>query len=100
MDLNCEQAFHFTDNGQISLSDPDNQAAEATLRHLKLDDRSLTSLRKEAIAGFLDEEFLASASQEALQTLSVRVMEKKPDGSFEPFCFAIQQRLQRLLSNY
>ena len=93
----CEEAFLFTDDGQVSLKDPENTAAQQTLKHLKLDESALNDLRGEAIAGFIDDDFLANAPQELLARLSRKVMEREADGTFVPFCFAIQQRLQRFL---
>ena len=93
----CEEAFLFSDDGQVFLKDPENISVKETLKHLKLDENMLIDLRGEAIAGFIDDDFLVNAPQEVLARLSRKVMEKKADGTFEPFCFAIQQRLHRFL---
>ena len=93
----CETVFQLADNGQITPVDPDNQATNITLEKLRLDDSSLTDLRKQAIIGFIDDDFLISATLQQLTHLHRKIMERKDDGTFVLFCFAIQQRIQRFL---
>lgn len=90
----CEARFRFNQFGKI-LAAPNDQGAEETIRHLRLDHDTLTEYRRQAIETAL---FRRKLSDAQLRTVATQVCDRHPrTGDFRPFCFAISHAAHDLL---
>lgn len=84
-----EDRFHYAYDGSIKAADDDN-AADQTIRVLRLDHGQLADLRKAAIEErVLDSDPPLSATD--AEALSVEIMARNSTGRFPAFCLAISQ---------
>jgi uncharacterized protein (TIGR02646 family) len=95
---NCESRFDFDLHGNISASNPQDQAAAETIIRLALDCSDLIARRKHAIYSTLEIRGAGPSS------LKLRLAKKRlrdleaaegGHGQLEPFCFALKQALRK-----
>lgn len=84
----CEDRFRFNLRGKVSTREGDT-AARTTVQKLKLDHKTLTALRREAIQSTLKDLPIDKARQR------LRYLEQKTTDRLEPYCFALKQALHK-----
>ena len=89
-DQGCETRFLFDSNGDVRGLDAD---ASDTVDTLKLEHRTLSGWRREAIGVFTDPDFIRS--QADLDAV-IAAMDTPANGQLPPYCFAIKQVVMRL----
>jgi len=95
LDTSCEQKFRYTDDGHISpLNDPDRNT-QIFINRLNLDDAILIQKRKEAIAGWLDDDLIQASNAELQRNITA--LETMNKGEYTPFVIAIRQQLASLM---
>lgn len=97
----CGARFSFSLNGEIFPSDTGDNAAAETIRRLALDHALLTQLRKEAIQATLTVLGKGPASVDVAATrrrLAGLERAERDGGRLEPFCFALEQALNKHIS--
>lgn len=93
----CEQRFHFSIAGTISVNDH-VEAARVTVQKLGLNNRRLEALRRETINATLQRQgrnppLLGLAA--ARKRLASLAHAEKEDSQLDPFCFALEQALRK-----
>ena len=88
---NCEQRFHFNQNGTIRAADDRDEAAATTIEKLGLNLPILNDLRRQAIEPFLDE----ALTLEELEDFVDGYLQKSTNGEFGQFWTTIQQIFKR-----
>ena len=91
----CEHRFRFDAFGVITAKNDADKGAHETIRRLGLNIDKLVAFRRKAIEGYL--EILASMSSADIRTLISSLDHINANGSFIPFCFAIEQVLRTLV---
>lgn len=92
LDPECEDRFHFTEDGKIFPATPDDTAAAETIKRLALNIPALNSARKaviEAIYG-VDNPNIPLTRKELQQSIQV-YLAKDPDKKFNPFWTTVKQ---------
>lgn len=92
----CEGYFRFNQYGQIRANNEKDQRAKETIKRLRLDDHSLTELRRQAIDSALYPK-QHPMSQAQLQSVVERYCMRDKNGYFPHFCYIIVQAAQELL---
>ena len=94
--MDCSARFSFNRKGEISATNPDDEAAKTTIKQLGLDHQTLAELRRAAIRGALNQINLARARKlsELMQQASNSLAQGQT-AQLIPFCFAIQPALER-----
>lgn len=86
LDIKCEKKFIYTDDGEVFGCGKD---AEATIEILNLSSPILNNLRKAAIYAY------AFFPPESWSAEYKRLSRKNDAGEYEPFCFVLQQYIER-----
>lgn len=93
---NCEALFFFKINGEIK-ANSNNARAKKTIDVLKLNDKTLTEDRKNAIEEFIYGEHNDPLSKGSAER-SIEIIRKRlADGSFVEFCIPIEHGLKEYL---
>lgn len=90
----CETAFQFNLDGEITAHSAHDTAAQTTIDRLKLADASLTELRKEAIQSFL---FDSEISLKQAKDLLEKIYNRDTQGQFRDFCFVLKQACEEYI---
>lgn len=89
----CEQRFSFKlASGEIGASNPDDGAAQETIRRLRLDHRSLTERRRGVI-----QTMVWDLSDRQAERLIESIDQPDSEGRLSEFCFAVKQACAKLL---
>jgi uncharacterized protein (TIGR02646 family) len=92
----CENAFQFTLEGEIKVLDENDKAAQTTMNLLKLNESSLTELRKEAIQSLLFDED-NQVTLEDVVAIYKKIENRNSKGQFRPFCFVLRQACEEYI---
>lgn len=84
-DIDCEERFSFTYDGQVQETEAGDEAAKHMLKLLQLDLLFLRGRRAEAIQSVFDAEFLDSANDAELRQLAEAFRARDERGFFQPF---------------
>ncbi len=92
----CEQRFTFDRQGRIAVTNPNDSAANETIKRLGLAHDTLTAFRKEAIRGALaprSKPIRLTEAKKLLHRLDADAEDLDKGGAvrLDPFCFAIRQ---------
>lgn len=96
--VNCGSRFRFNLRGEIRPTNAGDMAASETIARLGLDHPQLNQLRKAAIDGTLAVPGRGHGSLElsgARRRLTALSASEQNNGPLEPFCFVLQQALER-----
>jgi uncharacterized protein (TIGR02646 family) len=93
LDANCEGRFRFNYRGKISAASEDDQPAQETIKHLKLDHDELADLRRQAIRGLLEPRGKRLTLAEAQHTLDR--LKARNTGQLDEYIFALKQALNK-----
>jgi len=97
LSADCEQKLRYTDDGHIFPFIDQGSDVYAFINKLNLDDAILVKKRREAIKGWLSDDFIVDATIEDLLKIKNSLNDLK-SGEYEPFGFAVQQQIASLLS--
>jgi len=95
LNTDCEQVFRYIDDGHVYPKNTENHS-QIFINKLNLNDSLLIKKRREAIAGWLSEDFILEATHQEIDKLN-RYLENKHNDKYEPFSIAIKQQLISLI---
>lgn len=94
MKVDIETLFNYRADGHISAAPEASDMAH----HLALDSNILVRKRREAISGFLSEDFLNNTNDDELKSLYEKIKVKNASGQYMEYCVAIEQQLSQLVA--
>jgi len=97
LNADCEQKLRYTDDGHIYPFISQDSDTHVFINKLNLDDAILVKNRREAIEGWLGDEFIVDATVEDLLKITNSLNNLK-NGEYAPFGVAVQQQVAALLS--
>jgi uncharacterized protein (TIGR02646 family) len=90
----CEAAFQFNLNGEITAHLAHHPAAQTTIDRLNLTHQSLTEMRQQAIQTLL---FESELSLTQAKDLLEKIYDRNSKGQFRPFCFVLKQACEEYI---
>jgi uncharacterized protein (TIGR02646 family) len=94
LSANCETAFQFNLNGEITAHSAHQPAAQTTIDRLNLTHLSLTEMRQQAIQTLL---FESELSLTQAKDLLEKIYDRNTKGQFRPFCFVLKQACEEYI---
>jgi hypothetical protein len=94
LSANCETAFQFNLNGEITSHSAHHPAAQTTIDQLNLTHPSLTEMRQQAIQTLL---FESEMSLTQAKNLLEKIYDRNTKGQFRPFCFVLKQACEEYI---
>jgi hypothetical protein len=90
----CETAFQFNLNGEITAHSAHHPAAQTTIDQLNLTHQSLTEMRQQAIQTLL---FESELSLTQAKDLLEKIYDRNSKGQFRPLCFVLKQACEEYI---
>jgi uncharacterized protein (TIGR02646 family) len=90
----CETAFQFNLNGEITAHSAHHAAAQTTIDRLNLTHPYLTEMRKQAIETLL---FESEMSLTQAKNLLEKIYDRDAKEQFHPFCFVLKQACEEYI---
>lgn len=94
---NCEQRFHYRDNGKVEPTNAEDQGASETICNLNLNHPELVKWRRRAIYEAI---FRLELTKAQVERLVAEMDRRDSDGRFRAFCFVIKQVGEKHLKRF